>query len=159
MGGTFFLTPRQKYRLMVLEMIEKANDLDVRGDAQGFWKVTRNMVPLLLRYMQPDVKKKVGEILDEVETKEKKIKENKSLSPTEKEARLKDMYYKHAQDLYAWLVFTATHSPIIGQDVEGAILMDVNTIEDLKEEARKIREATTKLEVFESGGTPGDAQD
>ena len=153
----FYLSPRQKYRLMLLNGIEEAIKLNVKGDPKAFWRQVRSIIMLLSRYMPREVRKEVIQIVKEVKQREKEIKEDGNLSSKEKEAQLNEIYQENAQELLDYLSWVVVHSPVVGMDVEGALFVNVKTIEDLRKIGEEIKDLKMEVELIEgSNEAPND---
>lgn len=153
MAEFYYIPPRHKYRLMILNSIEKAIQLNVQGDAKAFWRQVRSVIMLLSRYMPSEVRSEVSKIVEKVKEEENKVKNDSSLSTREKEAKLNELYQEYAQDLLDYLTWVVVHSPIVGMDVEGALFVDVENIEDLRKIGEKIKNLKMEVEMNEGSFT------
>jgi len=152
----FYLSPRQKYRLMLLNGLEEAIKLNVKGDPKAFWRQVRSLIMLLSRYMPREVRNEVINIVKNVKEQEKQIKEDKTLSTKEKEAKLNEIYQENAQELLDYLSWVVVHSPVVGMDVEGALFVNVKTIEDLRKIGEEIKNLKMEVEMVESSDETSD---
>jgi len=148
------LSPRQKYRLMLLDGIEKALQLSVKDNPKGMWKYLRGLAFLLSRYMPEEIRKEVVNIIEIVKEREKSIKEDKQLSSTEKEAKLKEVYEQFGQELFDYLAWVITHSPVVGMDIEGALFVHVESVEDINELGEIMKKMKYEVEAVEGPPTP-----
>jgi len=145
----YVMSPRQKYRLMILDALEKAMALDVQDKHKAFFKQIRNLIPLISRYLPKDAKEEMVKILAKLDKDVKAIRENSKLSSTEKEAKINELYEEAGHDLYDYVVWTITHSPIIGQDIQGSLLAGAKSVDDLTEHGKKIRSLKQEVVYFE----------
>lgn len=153
--GDYVPSPRQKYRFMLVDGIEKALNYLTQERPKAMWLQLRGMVMLLSRYMSDDVRERVLKLIEEVNRTKKEIEDNAKLSTAEKEARLNKLYEEKGMELYDYLSWVVTHSPVIGMDIEGAILVDVESVEDLK----RLGEEMRRMHKVELDDSPGPVKD
>ena len=135
----------ERYKNIILDVLEMAVKKDVDGDVRGYVAAVRHLAKMLQRYMPPEHRKAVNNVWKEMQEAIEDIRQDSKLSETVRQQRINKIQHNAASLVMSYCSEVITGG-VIEEEITGTLVVG-KTLDDIQDYAKKLREINRKASV------------
>ena len=144
-GDNIILSPTEQYKIDILKLINKVEELDIDINKKGFNKAVKHCYWKTIKYIPKTVREEIKILIKDMENEIEAISKSRD-TDIQKKQRILDIEYSYYNRICEYITKTISFSPIVEEEITG-ILETGTTIKDLDKLTDTLKKAS-KEEIF-----------